>query len=185
MPSDKLDDTLSLSLPLPLPLPPNPQDWPPFILHALGINSGKYEELPEIDEVVYDPVCRYLVIVLSSPWTRHAFETEIQPNIQEMHDCYIGDGLIGVIVTAKSSVDEYDFYSRFFAPWAGIDEDPVTGSAHSVLGPYWAKKLGKNRMKTRQCSKRGGEVEVEVVEGRARVAVRGRAVVVIRGELFL
>jgi PhzF family phenazine biosynthesis protein len=87
----------------------------------------------------------------------------------------------GVIVTAKGS-GEFDFVSRFFAPGAGVDEDPVTGSAHCALAPYWATKLGKTEMTGFQASKRGGVVKVRV-EG-DRVILCGQAVTVLRGELL-
>jgi PhzF family phenazine biosynthesis protein len=79
----------------------------------------------------------------------------------------------------------YDFVSRFFAPWSGIDEDPVTGSAHAVLGPYWAARLDKEKLSARQCSPRGGDLFVTVVKGSDRVQVAGQAVLVLKGELFL
>lgn len=88
----------------------------------------------------------------------------------------------GIIVTAKSSTRGYDFVSRFFAPAYGIDEDPVTGSAHCALGPYWGKKLGKKRMFARQISSRGGELYVVPTE--ERVFLSGQAVTVLRGELL-
>lgn len=87
----------------------------------------------------------------------------------------------GVSVTAPSRSPEYDFLSRFFAPGVGIDEDPVTGSAHCSLGPYWAKRLGKNELTGYQCSRRGGVVKVRV-EG-DRVVLGGQAVTVKSGEL--
>lgn len=87
----------------------------------------------------------------------------------------------GVIVTAKAQ--RYDFVSRFFAPGSGVPEDPVTGSAHCSLAPYWAAKLGKTRMQAFQASERGGEVEVEV-RGE-RVMLGGRAVTTWRGELLV
>jgi predicted PhzF superfamily epimerase YddE/YHI9 len=86
----------------------------------------------------------------------------------------------GVIVTAAGS-DGFDFVSRFFAPGAGIDEDPVTGSAHCALGPYWAEKLGKRELRAFQASRRGGVVEVRLSGD--RVHLLGRAVTVLRGEL--
>ncbi len=75
--------------------------------------------------------------------------------------------------------------SRFFAPWLGVAEDPVTGSAHTVLAPYWAAQLGKQRLAARQCSKRGGELWVMVDEARGRVEVAGQAVIVLEGYLQL
>jgi PhzF family phenazine biosynthesis protein len=87
----------------------------------------------------------------------------------------------GVIVTCPSGGGQYDFVSRFFAPAAGVDEDPVTGSAHCCLGPYWGKKLNKDILRAYQASKRGGVVGMEL-KG-TRVILRGRAVTIVRGEL--
>ncbi len=87
----------------------------------------------------------------------------------------------GVIVTSRSDSKKYDFVSRFFAPAAGIDEDPVTGSAHCTLGPYWAEKLGKNEMTAYQASSRGGVVQVRVAGD--RVHLGGQAVTVLTCEL--
>ncbi len=85
----------------------------------------------------------------------------------------------GVIVTCLSDAPEYDFISRFFAPAAGIDEDPVTGSAHCCLGPYWMKKLGKSEFTAFQASRRGGIIRLRVKDG--RVFLSGKAVTVFRG----
>ena len=87
----------------------------------------------------------------------------------------------GFIVTTKSDVPEYDFLSRFFAPAAGINEDPVTGSAHCALAPFWGERLGKSEMTAFQASARGGVVKV-VLAGE-RVLLRGQAVTVLHGEL--
>lgn len=88
----------------------------------------------------------------------------------------------GVIVTARSDHAEYDFVSRFFAPGAGVPEDPVTGSAHCGLGPFWGAKLGKSRLVGYQASPRGGVVVVQLDRGRVRLG--GQAVTVLRGELL-
>jgi PhzF family phenazine biosynthesis protein len=87
----------------------------------------------------------------------------------------------GVIVTAPSARPEFDFVSRFFAPAVGVDEDPVTGSAHCCLGPFWAARLGKSELVGHQVSARGGVVNVRVAG--ERVFLGGRAVTVLRGEL--
>lgn len=87
----------------------------------------------------------------------------------------------GVIVTARSERPGVDFVSRFFAPQSGVAEDPVTGSAHCALGPYWESRLGKSDLLGEQVSTRGGFVRVVLGDGRARL--RGRAVTVLRGEL--
>jgi PhzF family phenazine biosynthesis protein len=87
----------------------------------------------------------------------------------------------GFIVTTKSDVPEYDFLSRFFAPAAGINEDPVTGSAHCALAPFWGERLGKSEMNAFQASARGGVVKVKMAG--ERVLLRGQAVTVLRGKL--
>jgi PhzF family phenazine biosynthesis protein len=87
----------------------------------------------------------------------------------------------GVIVTSRASTPGYDFVSRFFAPGSGVDEDPVTGSAHCALTPYWASRLGRNEMTAYQASPRGGTVRVKLDGDRVRMS--GRAVTVLRGEL--
>ncbi|MGB2691732.1 MAG: PhzF family phenazine biosynthesis protein [Thermodesulfobacteriota bacterium] len=88
----------------------------------------------------------------------------------------------GIIVTSVCESDEYDFVSRFFAPAAGIIEDPVTGSAHCCLGPYWGKKLNKSRLIGKQLSKRGGVVQVSLLDD--RVILGGKAVTIFRGEMI-
>jgi len=88
----------------------------------------------------------------------------------------------GIMVTSVASSGKYDFVSRFFAPGAGVDEDPVTGSAHCCLGPFWSERLGKDEMVAYQASARGGVIQVRVAG--KRVYLGGRAVTVLRGELI-
>jgi predicted PhzF superfamily epimerase YddE/YHI9 len=88
----------------------------------------------------------------------------------------------GVIVTAQGS-GEFDFISRFFAPGSGIDEDPVTGSAHTALAPYWAARLGKTELTGFQASPRGGVVRIKLAG--ERVILSGQAATVLRGELLV
>ena len=87
----------------------------------------------------------------------------------------------GIIVTALSASPEYDFISRFFAPAVGINEDPVTGSAHCRLVPYWQNKLGKNRFVAYQASQRGGILHLTAAGDRIRIG--GKAVTIFKGEL--
>ena len=88
---------------------------------------------------------------------------------------------LGVIVTAPGR--SHDFVSRYFAPGIGIDEDPVTGSAHCILAPYWAGRLGRHELSAYQCSARGGELHCRVLGERVQIA--GRAVLVASGRLFV
>ena len=87
----------------------------------------------------------------------------------------------GTIVTSQADNPDCDFVSRFFAPGTGVDEDPVTGSAHCALGPYWQSRLGKADLAARQVSARGGELRVRVDGDRVRIA--GQTVTVLRATL--
>lgn len=89
----------------------------------------------------------------------------------------------GLIVTAEGGEEGFDFLSRFFAPGSGIDEDPVTGSAHCTLGGFWQARLGRTRLRARQASPRGGVVDVRVAG--TRTILGGRAFTIARGELAL
>jgi PhzF family phenazine biosynthesis protein len=89
----------------------------------------------------------------------------------------------GIIVTARSSIAGFDFVSRFFAPAVGVDEDPVTGSSHCALAPYWSARLGKPELTAYQASARGGVVRVRV--NGDRVVLAGQAVTVMRAELLV
>jgi PhzF family phenazine biosynthesis protein len=101
----------------------------------------------------------------------------VDPNFSQLKQIPVR----GVIVTSRSDDPHFDFVSRFFAPAAGVDEDPVTGSAHCCLGPYWSEQMGKTEMTAYQASSRGGIVRVRV-KGE-RVLLGGHAVTVMKGEL--
>lgn len=88
----------------------------------------------------------------------------------------------GVIVTSRASTPGYDFVSRFFAPNVGVPEDPVTGSAHCVLSPFWSKRLGRERLTGYQASPRGGVVRVQLDGERVRLG--GQAVTILKGSLL-
>jgi PhzF family phenazine biosynthesis protein len=89
----------------------------------------------------------------------------------------------GIIVTAKAESPGYDFVSRFFAPNAGVDEDPVTGSAHSCLAPYWCQRLGRQELMGYQASARGGMVRVKMAGD--RVLMSGKAITILKGEMLI
>lgn len=88
----------------------------------------------------------------------------------------------GIIVTTKSETLDYDFKSRFFAPRVGVNEDPVTGSAHCKLADYWHKKTGKTMFRAYQASRRGGGMEIELIEDQ-RVYLTSNAMTILTGEL--
>ena len=87
----------------------------------------------------------------------------------------------GLIVTSRMN-DEFDFVSRYFAPRAGINEDPVTGSSHCSLAPYWSSKLGKNEFMAYQASERGGVLKIRLEND--RVFIQGQAVTIFKGEIL-
>jgi PhzF family phenazine biosynthesis protein len=93
----------------------------------------------------------------------------------------------GVYVTARGDIDEVDFVSRCFFPWIGINEDPVTGSAYTVLGPYWKEKMGKNRLVAHQVSDRLGKIWLDIPDPnpQKRINILGNAVTVLIGSLLL
>jgi len=147
--------------------PASPAPVPPGLLAALGVESARYTGRNRLDYLV-ELGSERAVRALSPDFARLAAVT--QP-------------ARGVIVTAPSDPPERDFVSRFFAPSAGIDEDPVTGSAHCCLGPFWAERLGKSDLTGVQLSARGGTVGVRLADA-GRVALTGTAVTVSRGELL-
>jgi len=108
--------------------------------------------------------------------------TKLKPDFSKLIAVTLNHQAHGVIVTRKGP-NPFDFSSRMFAPWIGINEDPVTGAAHTVLTPYWRTLLKKEKMMAYQASARGGEVGVNLSGN--RVLLTGRAVVVLRGELLV
>ena len=105
----------------------------------------------------------------------------LQPDFQALFLAH--DSINGVLLTARSQGDPYHFYSRYFWPWSGTNEDPVTGGTHTFLAKYWADKLGITKLKSFQCSPRSGFMEVEVHNDDKQVLIRGEAVLVLEGSL--
>lgn len=131
---------------------------------ALGANPVNFAEAE------YHYICEY--------------ENEEQiRNISPSFETLMGLEKFGTIITAPSSGNGFDFVSRFFAPSKGINEDPVTGSAHCSLGPYWKNKTGRDNFNAFQASQRGGTVKIKIKDG--RVFLKGKAVTFLRGELSL
>ena len=101
----------------------------------------------------------------------------------DLKDVAMQVGAGSVLATAPGGGNPYDMVSRFFAPYYGVPEDPVTGSAHCALTPFWAKRLGKKRLKARQASPRGGIVHVETRDD--RVILGGEGVIFAMGEIAI
>jgi PhzF family phenazine biosynthesis protein len=143
--------------------PDEPVQAPPALIAALGV-SPRYAGKSRFD---------YLLELDSETAVRN-----VRPDFRGLSKIPTR----GVIVTSRSDTEEFDFVSRFFAPAAGIDEDPVTGSAHCCLAPFWSGRLGKNEFRARQISSRGGVLKVRLDADRVRIS--GQAVTVWRGELL-
>jgi len=150
---------------LDFPLEPDePVDPPADLLGALGV-SARYVGKNRFDYVV---------------------EAESEQVLRQVAPDFKLLGTVpcrGVIVTSQSADPRFDFVSRAFFPRLGVDEDPVCGSAHCCLGPFWQRRTGKNTFAAYQASSRGGVVEVRVAKGRAFLG--GRAVTVAKGELVV
>ena len=154
------DHAITLDFPA---TPPRPCPDPPGLLEALGCGAA------EVLQSAFD----YFVVLEHAATLRG-----LTPDLRALNAIPAR----GVIVTAPSDTAGADFLSRFFAPQVGVDEDPVTGSAHCALAPYWALRLGRNRLVGWQLSARGGVVGVEVAGDRVRLS--GRAATVVRGRLL-
>ena len=159
--ADRRGDWIELDFPVKLATPAEP---PPVLLPALGIKSPL-----AVTKNVFD----YMVEVESEQELR-----AITPD----HTLLRKIPVRGVIVTTRSSTPKFDFISRFFAPGSGVDEDPVTGSAHTALGPYWGAKLGKTEMTGFQASARGGVVRVRL--NGDRIILGGQAVTIMQATLL-
>ncbi len=149
---------------------PTPIEAPRQLLEALGVEAPK--------DVVYGGDNRYLVIVAEDEETVR----NLKPDIDAMGGMALPFEVKGVSVTSEAS-GGYDIVSRFFAPWLGIGEDPVTGSLHTILAPYWCMRTGKEELRARQASERGGEMALTMDD--ERVYITGEAVTLVEGELRL
>jgi len=143
--------------------PAQPADPPPGLLEALGARATF------VGRSRFD----YIVEVATEAEVR-----ALTPDFTRLRSVQTR----GTVVTSRGD-GEYDCVSRFFAPQVGIDEDPVTGSAHCMVGPHWAAKLGRAELRAFQASERGGELRLHMTGDRVRMS--GQAVTVLRGELLV
>ena len=146
-----------------------PAAAPPALLAALGVKA--------IKNSVYNEETRILLLEIADPEELAGLD----PDFAALHRSH--NSINGVLVTAPSERDGYDFHSRYFWPWSGTNEDPVTGGTHTFLAKYWASRLGKTKMKSFQSSRRTGFMDVELVDGKLRI--QGQAVIVFEGRLTI
>jgi PhzF family phenazine biosynthesis protein len=147
-------------------------DFPEWPYQSISLDPRLAEAIGEepLDVVQSKGMC--LVELVSEDVVRN-----LSPNLEIINLLPFDD----VVVTSKGSTGDYDFVSRCFCPKVGIDEDPVTGSIHCCLGPYWKAKMGKDEFVAYQASTRGGVLRVKVAGDRIKIA--GQAVTIFRGEL--
>ncbi|ELW65751.1 Phenazine biosynthesis-like domain-containing protein [Tupaia chinensis] len=173
----RADDDIILDLPL---YPAHPQDFhevEDVIKTAIGDTL--------VQDIRYSPDTRKLLVRLSDTYDR-SFLENLKVNTETLPQVEKTGKVKGLILTLKGQsggqTQGFDFYSRYFAPWFGVAEDPVTGSAHTVLSSYWSQELGKTEMRALQCSCRGGELGISLCPD-GRVNLRGGAAIVLEGTL--
>ncbi len=140
---------------------------PPALVEALGLTA--------IRNAVYNEETKILLLEVADPDT----VARLTPDYPALVDAHTG--INGVLVTAPAGRDGYDFHSRYFWPWSGTNEDPVTGGTHTFLAGYWSHRLGKTRMRSFQASHRSGFMDVELTETHVRIS--SQAVIVFEGTL--
>lgn len=143
-----------------------PAEAPDTLLKAVG--------LTEVIHTAYNAETKILLLEISDSHKLASLKPDFQALIQSQK------GIHGVLVTAAGH-DDYDFHSRYFWPWSGSNEDPVTGGTHTFLAPYWASRLNKRRMSSFQSSTRTGFMEVELLDDQ-KMLIRGSAVITFEGK---
>ena len=140
------------------------------LLQALGID--------EVKNCVFNKETNILLLEIG----RVQILRDLNPDFGALYKAH--DSINGVLVTAVSDNHEYDFYSRYFWPWSGTNEDPVTGGTHTFLAKYWGDQLKKTTLKSFQCSQRTGFMELKLLNDKS-LLIRASAVCVLEGELKL
>lgn len=140
---------------------------PAAVFNALGIT--------EAINTVYSPKNKIILIEIDGTDALAA----LRPDFNALINSYTG--INGVLVTAQAGNDGYDYHYRYFWPWAGTNEDPVTGGVQTFLAPYWGKRLGKDRMNAFQSSARTGYMALDLKDN--KVLLKSRAVIILQGQL--
>ena len=144
------------------------KEVPYELLNALGIN--------EVNNSVYNAETKILLLEIQSA----ELLKNLTPDFDKLKKSH--KGINGVLVTALSTKAGFDFESRYFWPWSGTNEDPVTGGTHTFLAKYWGKKLNKSKMNSFQCSERTGFMEVELLDEK-NMTITSKAKIILKGKL--
>jgi len=145
-----------------------PATVPQAMLSALGIE--------EVVNCVFNIETHILMLEIASAQTLRALSPDYSALVKTH------DSIDGVLVTALANDGKFDFHSRYFWPWKGTNEDPVTGGSHTFMAKYWSERLGKTQMKSFQASERTGFMDVELISDKT-LLIKGNAVIVFAGEM--
>ena len=146
-----------------------PAEAPEALLRALGLDA--------IENAVYNDETKILLVEI----TDIQVLADLTPDFAALYQSH--RSINGVLVTAPSGEDGYDFHSRYFWPWSGTNEAPVTGGTHTFLAKYWSDKLGKLKLKSYQSSRRSGFMDVELEDG--ILIISSQAIIVLEGIMFV
>lgn len=161
----KSDDKIEMEFPV---YDTVPQDVPQQLLDALGIE--------EIINSAFNKETNILIIEIES----NELLNKLSPDFEKLKRSH--KSINGVLVTSISKKSDFDFESRYFWPWSGTNEDPVTGGTHTFLAKYWSTRLNKKKMNSFQCSERTGFMEVELINDN-KLKIKSEAQIVLKGEL--
>jgi PhzF family phenazine biosynthesis protein len=155
-------------------------EFPLYKTEKVSVNSKMLKALgiSKVENCVFNEENQILVLEISDAETLK----NLNPDFLALKNS--NKKILGVTVTAVSTEDKFDFHSRFFWPWSGSNEDPVTGVAHTILANYWSKKLHKTTLKAFQSSQRTGVLELHLLENN-RLLIKGNAVIVFKGNLVI
>ena len=163
----KEDDFIAMEFPIYNTVP---QETPDALLKALEIDAIVNSE--------YNAETHILLLEIESSEVLQ----NLNPDFEQLKKSH--DNINGVLITAPSTKENFDFESRYFWPWSGTNEDPVTGGTHTFLAKYWATRLNKAKMNSFQCSKRSGFMEVELLND-TKMMIRSKAQIIFKGEMYV
>lgn len=153
-------------------------EFPVYDTHAMEVPDALIKALGihKIANSVYNTETNIIVLEIDDVQVLQ----NLKPNFEALIRSH--DTINGVLVTATSNKENFDFESRYFWPWSGTNEDPVTGGTHTFLAKYWADRLQKNKLNSFQCSERSGFMEVELIGGN-KLVLKSKAQIVFEGFL--
>lgn len=161
-----MDGAIQMTLPV---YETHPAEAPPALLSALGITST--------NNVAYNRETKILLLEIDNTDEL----ANLSPDFEALYRSH--EAINGVVVTAPSIADQYDFHSRYFWPWSGTNEDPVTGGTHTFLTSYWARRLDKTALRSFQASPRTGSMDLQLFGDHLQITAS--AVIVLEGEFHL